>query len=84
MSFYRTGTFWYKVRFDGQSERPHSEPEIWFSDPLFIDTWLRSQVLSPDGSVVYLRGAGQSTASYLRVIPNWVRQMKRAVDEVNR
>ncbi len=34
--------------------------------------------------MVYLRGTGQSTAAYLRVVPNWVEQMKEAVDDVNR
>ena len=35
-----------------------------------------------DGRVVYLQGAPDVPVRYLRVIPNWVKRMKRAVDEV--
>ncbi len=78
---YRVGSVWYKVSVS--SDGP-ARPREWFSDPQFIDTWLRSQVQTADGSVVYLRGGGQSTASYLRVVQNWAEQMKAVVDEANR
>ena len=38
----------------------------------------------PGRGVIYLRGAPERPASYLRVVPHWVDRMKRAVDEANR
>jgi serine/threonine-protein kinase len=81
---YRDGYTWYTVTVGGPDERPVSEPRRWFSDPRFSDTIARSHVATPDGAVIYLQGTAQSTTTFLRVIPNWVEQMKRAVDEVNR
>ena len=40
--------------------------------------------LTRDGKVLYLRGAPERPAQYLRVIPDWVSKMKHAVDEANR
>ena len=40
--------------------------------------------LTHDGRVVYLRGAPERPVAYLRVVPDWVSKMKRAVDEANR
>jgi hypothetical protein len=37
-------------------------------------------VLTPDGRVVYEQGGEIAPIRYLRVVPNWVAQMKRAVD----
>jgi hypothetical protein len=33
---------------------------------------------------VYLQATAENLGYYLRVIPNWVTAMKRAVDEANR
>ena len=57
---------------------------LWFRDLRFSDTQQRSHQLAPDGGLIYLQGGGQSTATYLRVIPDWVNQMTRAVDRANR
>jgi hypothetical protein len=81
---YRTGTSWYKVRVRGSDARPYSEPESWFRDALFVDTWMRSQVAHPDGSIIYVRGTGRSTSSFIRVIPNWMEQVRKAVASANR
>jgi hypothetical protein len=34
--------------------------------------------------VVYVQGAPDVPVRYLRVVPNWVEHMKRAVDEASR
>ncbi|MGE0347559.1 MAG: protein kinase [Gemmatimonadales bacterium] len=52
--------------------------------PGFNDTAGQSFTITPDGRVLYVRGADDKAARYLRVIPNWTTQMKRAVDEANR
>src|SRR5690606_8398248 len=52
--------------------------------PGFNDTAGQSFTIPPDGRVLYVRGADDKAARYLRVIPNWTTQMKRAVDEANR
>jgi len=56
----------------------------WMNLPGFIDTAGESYQLTPDGRVLYVRGASDEPKRYLRVIPDWVTQMKRAVDETNR
>jgi Tol biopolymer transport system component len=52
--------------------------------PGFNDTAGQSFTITPDGRVLYVQGAADKSARYLRVIPNWVEQMKRAVEEANR
>jgi len=81
---YRSGTTWWKIAVDENNSPPHGDPREWFSDPSFIDTWLRSQVQTPDGEIIYLQSIGRNTASFLRVVPNWVEQMKDRVDAANR
>jgi hypothetical protein len=78
---YRAGSVWYKARVSNDGPE---QPRVWFDDPQFIDTWLRSQVQTSDGGMIYLRGTGVNTASYFRVVPNWAQQMKAVVDEANR
>jgi hypothetical protein len=55
----------------------------WLALPGFRDTAGQSFNISPDGRVLYVQGADEQPARFLRVIPNWVEQMKRAVDEAN-
>ncbi len=55
----------------------------WFTLPGFRDTAGQSWNISPDGRVLYVQGADEQPVRFLRVIPNWVEQMKRAVDEAN-
>ena len=52
--------------------------------PGFVATAGPSYTLTRDGRVVYLRGAPERPVQYLRVIPDWVSKMKRAVDDANR
>ncbi|MEJ2239113.1 MAG: BTAD domain-containing putative transcriptional regulator [Gemmatimonadales bacterium] len=82
---YRTGDVWYKVRMGGSEQYPDIKPEFWFRDALFVDTWMRSQAAHPDGSIIYVQGTtGRNTASFIRVVPKWMEQVKRAVAEENR
>ena len=52
--------------------------------PDYVETAGRSYQLMPDGRVIYVRTRRDAPRRYLRVVPNWVAQMKRAVDEANR
>jgi serine/threonine-protein kinase len=56
----------------------------WTVMPEFVETAGQSFTLSPDGRVVYVRGSPERPVWYLRVVPNWVNRMKRAVDEANK
>jgi tRNA A-37 threonylcarbamoyl transferase component Bud32 len=63
---------------------PVIERRHWLDLPDFRETEGQSFQATPDGRVIYVRGAPESPVRYLRVVPNWVDQMKRAVDEANR
>jgi hypothetical protein len=39
--------------------------------------------MAPGGGLIYLQGAADRPATYLRV-PHWVERMKQAVDAANR
>ena len=52
--------------------------------PDYVETAGRSYQLMPDGRVVYVRTKRDDPRRFLRVVPNWVARMKRAVDEANR
>lgn len=57
----------------------------WWADaPGFRDTNGPSFATAPGGGLISLQGVAARPASYLRVVPDWVAQMKRAVDEANR
>jgi len=56
----------------------------WLALPDFVPAQGPAYTLTHDGKVLYLRGAPERPVSYLRVIPDWVSRMKRAVDEANR
>jgi hypothetical protein len=81
---YRAGVAWYLVRFDPATGEVVGSPTLWGRDPRFSDTAGWSNRLAWDGGIIYLRGPEQTTAHYLRVIPNWVTKMKAAVDSANR
>jgi serine/threonine-protein kinase len=67
---------------------PSAEPPLgkrrrWIDLPEFRSTAGQSLSPSPDGRVVYVRGSAEVAVRYLRVIPNWVGRMRRAVDAAN-
>ena len=53
-------------------------------DPLFNDTPGWSHAPTRDGGLLYLQSPSENLGHYLRVVPDWVKQMKRAVDAANR
>ena len=63
---------------------PVGESSVLHEDPRFSDTPGESYTITGDGDLVYVQGPPAHTSTYLRVIPNWVEQMKRRVDEANR
>jgi hypothetical protein len=81
---FRAGVSWYLARLDPVTGEPLGAPTFWGRDPRFSDTAGWSNRLSHDGGIIYLQGPAEVSGSYLRVIPNWVTQMKAAVAEANR
>jgi len=81
---YRLGVAWYVVAIDPATGEPTGPAKLWGRDPRFSDTPGWSNRLSRDGGIIYVQGPAETTARYLRVIPNWVAQMKATVDEANR
>ena len=81
---YRSGVSWYLVRVNPETGEPTGAATLWATDPRFSDTSGWSNRPSHDGGIIYVEGPSQTSSSYLRVIPNWVAQMKAAVDAANR
>ena len=70
--------------FDLHGPVPACPRRRWLALPDFIRALGPAYTLTPDGRVLYLRGAPERPVTYLRVIPDWVSKMKHAVDEANR
>jgi hypothetical protein len=81
---YRFGASWYLVRVNPATGEPLGVAVLWGRDPRFSDTSGWSNRPDHSGGVVYVKSPQQPDPSFLRVIPNWVEQMKRAVDAANR
>ena len=81
---YRSGVTWHLTRLDALTGEPAGATSVWGSDPRFADTFGWSNRPSWDGGIIYQQGPVKTSAPYLRVIPDWVAQMKLAVDEANR
>ena len=81
---FRSGVAWYLARIDPATGELQGAPTLWARDPRFSDTAGWSNRPSHDGGIIYLQGPEEVSATYLRVIPNWVETMKRAVDAANR
>ena len=81
---YRTGVSWYLVRVHPETGEPTGAPTFWARDPRFSDTSGWSNRPSHDGGIIYVQGPSETSGGYLRVVPDWVRQMKAAVDAANR
>ena len=74
---------WFEIEIDPKSGEPIGKPKPWWADPRFAETPGWSHRPSHDGGIIYKQGPEQTSAAYLRVVPNWVAQMKRAVDQAN-
>jgi hypothetical protein len=81
---YRSSVTWYKVRIDRMSGEPVGAPVLWARDSRFLDTPGWSNRPSRDGGIIYSQGLSSGDMRYLRFMPDFVRRMKRAVDEANR
>jgi len=73
-----------RVTVDPTANPPVRNRGRWADAPGFRDTNGPSFATAPGGGLIYLQGAADRPASYLRVVPHWVDRMKRAVDEANR
>ena len=80
---YRSGISWFQVQIDPASGEPSGPGRLWARDPRFSDTSGWSNRPSHDGGIIYVQGPAETSVGYLRVIPNWVAQMKAAVDAAN-
>lgn len=78
---YRLGAIWYLVRVNPSTGEPLGAATGWGRDPRFSDTSGWSNRPDHAGGILFVESPEQSDPSYLRVIPNWVEQMKRAVAE---
>jgi serine/threonine-protein kinase len=76
---YRAGASWFTVDFEPGRERPVGSPRKIASDPRFLDTQGRSNVLMPDGAILYVRGSPQTTGAFLRVIPRFTDEVRQRV-----
>ena len=72
------------VMIDARSSTPVGKPEVLFTDPRFADTPGWSFAIAPGGDIIYLQVMSENLGQYVRVVPNWVKKMKRTVDEANR
>ncbi len=81
---YRLGVSWYLARVNPETGEPLGAGTFWARDPRFSDTSGWSNRPSYDGGIIYVQSPEQAHPSFLRVIPNWVRQMEAAVDAANR
>ncbi|MES2305199.1 MAG: protein kinase [Gemmatimonadota bacterium] len=81
---YRLGIAWYLVRIDPVTGEVIGAPTLWGRDVLFADTPGWSNRLSHDRGVIYVQGSDPDHANSIRLVPNWVSQMKRAVDAANK
>jgi len=73
-----------RVTVDPGANPPVRNRGTWADAPQFRDANGPSFSTAPGGGLIYLQGAIERPASYLRVVPHWVERMKQAVDEANR
>jgi hypothetical protein len=76
--------WWYESTVDSASGRVRGAPRPYFFDPRFADTPGWSHRAVSNGGMIYVQGPARSSATYLRVVPNWVEKMKQAVDSADR
>lgn len=62
---------------------PVGKPELLAADPRWADTPGWSHAIMPGGDLVYMQTPAENLGYYVRVVPDWVKAMKRAVDAAN-
>ncbi len=79
-----TSTTLWRARVGSSTDGSPVTPGVVFhDDPRFRDTPGWSFSIMTGGEVIYLQSPGGGETHYVRVVPNWVKQMKAAVDEAN-
>ncbi len=72
-----------RVMINAAASAPVGKPELLFADPRWADTPGWSHAIMPGGDLVYLQTPSENLGYYVRVVPGWVKAMKRAVDAAN-
>lgn len=81
---YLVSASFHRARIGPNANAPVATPELIIRDPRFNDTPGWSHALASGGDLIYLQSPSENLGHYIRVVPDWVKQMKRAVDEANR
>ena len=79
-----TAASMYRVRIDPGAASPVGRREQVARDSRFNDTPGWSHAYTSAGELLYVQAPAENLGYYLRVVPGFVKQMKRAVDEANR
>jgi hypothetical protein len=66
------------------AETPFGPPELRIQDPRKGESPGWSMAITGDDRVLHPVSPDQTSVAYVRVVPGWVEEMKRAVDEANR
>ena len=74
---YRTGKCWYRQRTRTGGMPPLSSPAVMHCDERLLNTSGPSNNVMPDGSLLYVRTAGPTTAGYVRIVRRWERELRR-------
>jgi len=74
----------HRARIGPNANAPVATSEVIIRDPRFNDTPGWSHAPASGGDLIYLQSPSENLGYYIRVVPDWVKQMKRAVEEANR
>ncbi len=74
---YRDGSCWYRLRPRAGEVPPLSAPAPLLCDEKLINTPGPSNTTMPDGSLLYLRTVGPTTAGYVRVVRGFAKTLSR-------
>lgn len=74
----------YRTRISSDPSAPVGASELIARDPRVNDTPGWSLARTREGDLIYLQSPSENLGYYIRVVSDWVTQMKRAVDAANR
>ena len=78
---HRNGRCWYRQRPNPATMPPLAAPTRLFCDDRLLNTSGPSNTMMPDGSILYLRTVGPTTAGYVRIVRHWQRSLGRAAGD---
>ena len=81
---YRSGVTWHVSHVNPATSELVGSATVWGSDPRFSDTFGWSNRPDWSGGIIYLQGPEGTSARYLRIVPDWVAEMRAAADRANR